>query len=85
MSLGASRAGSLVGLRARPSEEKAGSVMPRPFHARTVASARLFTSYVRILMTTYMPVAASSAVDPKGLTRMVNSWFAAALLGTWRL
>jgi hypothetical protein len=42
-------------------------------------------SYVRILMTTYMPVAAWSAVAPKGLTLMVNCWFAAALFGTWRL
>ena len=42
-------------------------------------------SYVRILMTTYMPVAAWSAVAPKGLTLMVNCWFSAALFGTWRL
>ena len=45
----------------------------------------LSPSYLRILITTYMPVAAWSAVAPKGLTRMVNFWFAAALLGTWRL
>ena len=45
----------------------------------------LSPSYLRILITTYMPVAAWSAVAPKVSTRMVNCWFAAALLGTWRL
>jgi hypothetical protein len=68
-----------------PEKRRAGGVIPRPFRTRTVESARLLTSYVRISITTYMAVAAWSAVGPKGLTRMVNSWFAAALLGTWRL
>src|SRR5919112_4137708 len=34
--------GPFMGLRARPSEEKAGGVMPRPIRARTIESARLF-------------------------------------------
>jgi hypothetical protein len=44
LSLGSSRASSPMGLRAWLSEEKAGGVMARPFRARTIESARLFTS-----------------------------------------
>jgi hypothetical protein len=48
-------------------------------------SALLLAPYPLILMTRYMPVAASSAAAPKGLTRTVYSVPAAALLGTRRL
>ena len=65
--------------------EEDAAFTPRPFLARNVESGLLFTPYLLIFMTRYMPVAALSAAVPKGLTRTVYSVPAAALLGTRRL